>query len=72
MPKGPSLVCSNTHNINPNVGSFHVPTPKEVKNCKEFAKVSSPNKHITSNNCPNKTHKNMPNPSQIIMSNYSC
>jgi len=48
MPKGPSTICSNTHDISPNVGSFHVPTPKEVKNYKELVEVSSPNKHITS------------------------
>ncbi len=48
MPKGPFVVFCNTHDINLNVGSFHVLTTKEVKNCKELAKVSSPNKKISS------------------------
>jgi hypothetical protein len=46
--KVPSIVCTNTHDINLSVGSFHVPTPKEVKNCNELPEVSSSNKHITS------------------------
>ncbi len=47
MPKGP-FVCTNTQDIKLSVGSFHVPTPKEVKDCKELVEISSPNKQITS------------------------
>jgi hypothetical protein len=43
MPKGP-FVCTNTQDIKLSVGSFHVPTPKEVKDCKELVEISSPNK----------------------------
>jgi hypothetical protein len=48
MPKGPLVVCTSTYDISSSVGNFHVPTPKEMKDCKELAKVSSPNKQITS------------------------
>jgi hypothetical protein len=48
MPKGPLVVCTSTQDINSNVGNFHVPAPKEMKDCKELAEVSSPNKQITS------------------------
>jgi len=39
---------TNTQDINPNIGSFYVPTPKEVDSCKELVEISSPHKHITS------------------------
>jgi hypothetical protein len=48
MPKGPLIVCTNTQDISSSVGNFRFLAPKEMKDCKELAKVSSPNKQITS------------------------
>ncbi len=41
-------IFTSTHDINPRINSFNVPTPKKVDSCKELAEISSPHKKITS------------------------
>jgi len=48
LSKMTHVVCTSTHDINPSVGSFYVPIPKEMDSCKELAEISSSHKQFTS------------------------